>query len=128
MPSPLWPQVWRWLQTWVKEWSGYLVLASGSLPSFWELKEFVSEPVTVPHLLPDGLRARLIAAEDERGLDRESTWMIGDRSFDIEAARANQVRSLAAGWGYGSPEEWAQADAVAASPADVLALVAQPVR
>ena len=64
----------------------------------------------------------------ERGLDRESTWMIGDRSFDIEAARDNQVRSLAAAWGYGSPEEWAQADAVAASPGDVLALVTPPSR
>jgi phosphoglycolate phosphatase len=64
----------------------------------------------------------------ERVLDRESTWMIGDRSFDIAAASANQVRSLAAGWGYGSPEEWAQADAVAATPADVLALVAPPTR
>ena len=66
LPSPLWPQVWRWLQTWVKEWGGYLVLASGSLPCFWELKEFVSDPVTVPHLLPDDLRNQLIAAEGER--------------------------------------------------------------
>jgi phosphoglycolate phosphatase len=59
----------------------------------------------------------------ECGLVRESTWMIGDRSFDIEAARANQIRSLAAGWGYGSADEFATADAVAASPAEVLALV-----
>lgn len=59
----------------------------------------------------------------ERGLEKDAAWMIGDRSFDIDAARANQVRSLAAGWGYGSPEEWAKADAVAANPADVAALV-----
>jgi len=58
----------------------------------------------------------------ECGLAKESTWMIGDRSFDIDAARANGVRALAAGWGYGSAEEFAAADAVAASPADVIAL------
>ena len=46
-----------------------------------------------------------------------------DRSFDIDAAHANGVRCLAAGWGYGSPEEFAQADAIAPSPAEVAALV-----
>jgi phosphoglycolate phosphatase len=60
----------------------------------------------------------------ERSLATESTWMIGDRSFDFEAAGANHLRSVAAGWGYGSPEEWAQADVVAAAPADVARLTA----
>ncbi len=50
-------------------------------------------------------------------------WMVGDRSFDIEAAHNNGIRCLAAAWGYGSPEEWAQADAVAATPADVMGIV-----
>jgi phosphoglycolate phosphatase len=59
----------------------------------------------------------------ERSLSPESTWMIGDRSFDIDAAHANQLRCLAAGWGYGSPAECAQADAVAAVPEDVAALL-----
>ena len=49
--------------------------------------------------------------------------MIGDRTFDFDAARANRIRSLAAGWGYGSPQECAQADALAPTPADVAALV-----
>ena len=56
-------------------------------------------------------------------IDRASVWMVGDRSFDIEAAHNNGIRCLAAGWGYGTPEELAQADAVAATPADVLAIV-----
>jgi phosphoglycolate phosphatase len=34
----------------------------------------------------------------ERSLSPGSTWMIGDRSFDIDAAHANQIRCLAAGW------------------------------
>lgn len=59
----------------------------------------------------------------EHALDRAATWMIGDRIYDIEAARANHVRCLAAGWGYGSAAELAEADRVAATPAEVRALV-----
>jgi phosphoglycolate phosphatase len=56
-------------------------------------------------------------------IDRASAWMVGDRSFDIEAAHLNGIRCLAARWGYGTPEELAQADAVAATPAEVLTIV-----
>jgi len=59
----------------------------------------------------------------EQEPDRENTWMIGDRSFDIDAAHANRVKCIAAGWGYGSAEEHAHADAVAATPENVAALV-----
>ena len=62
----------------------------------------------------------------ERSLGPDSAWMIGDRSFDIDAARANGLRSLAAGWGYGSPQECATADAVAPTPAHVASLVTPP--
>lgn len=58
----------------------------------------------------------------EQSLDSSSARMVGDRSFDFEAARANDLRSVAAGWGYGSPEECAQADVVAPTPGDVTAL------
>jgi phosphoglycolate phosphatase len=60
----------------------------------------------------------------EQSLDGDSAWMIGDRIFDIQAAHANQLRCVAAGWGYGPPEECALADAVAATPADVPSLLA----
>lgn len=40
IPSHLWPQMWLWLETWTRDWGGYLVLASGSLPRFWELDEY----------------------------------------------------------------------------------------
>jgi phosphoglycolate phosphatase len=59
----------------------------------------------------------------EHSLSADSTWMIGDRSFDIDAAHANRLRCLAAGWGYGTPEECATADAIAPTPADVAVLV-----
>jgi phosphoglycolate phosphatase len=71
------------------------------------------------------LLARILS---ERGLGRESAerapaWMVGDRSFDFEAAHANDLCCVAAAWGYGSAEEWAQADAVARTPADVRRIV-----
>jgi len=59
----------------------------------------------------------------EENIEGDVAWMIGDRSFDIDAAHANGVRCVAAGWGYGSPAECAQADAVAPSPGDVAAPV-----
>ncbi|GAA0716626.1 HAD hydrolase-like protein [Dokdonella soli] len=35
----------------------------------------------------------------------EQAAMIGDRHFDMEGARANDVRALGVGWGFGSEEE-----------------------
>jgi phosphoglycolate phosphatase len=70
------------------------------------------------------LLARVLSRQE---IDHASVWMVGDRSFDIEAAHNNGIRCLGARWGYGTPEEWAQADAVAATPGDVMGIVrAQP--
>ena len=62
----------------------------------------------------------------EQSIPPDRAWMIGDRIYDFEAARANQVRCLAAAWGYGSAQEYALADVVAATPADVQPLVSPP--
>jgi phosphoglycolate phosphatase len=50
--------------------------------------------------------------------------MIGDRAFDVEAARSNGVRSVAALWGYGTESELLAAcpDATANNIHDVCAL------
>jgi phosphoglycolate phosphatase len=64
----------------------------------------------------------------EFSIESDAAWMIGDRSYDFEAARANCVRCLAAGWGYGSLEECAQADAFAATPEDLPALLVPAVK
>jgi phosphoglycolate phosphatase len=57
----------------------------------------------------DGTRsnkAELMAWLLEReGLAPEAAIMIGDRSHDILAARANGVAHAAAAWGYGTPDE-----------------------
>jgi phosphoglycolate phosphatase len=66
------------------------------------------------------LLARLVA---EQAIDPAHAWMIGDRIHDIEAAEANGMRSLVVGWGYGTPEEQAQADVFAPTPASVAALL-----
>jgi phosphoglycolate phosphatase len=46
---------------------------------------------------------------EEQSLDPATTFMVGDRNFDIEAARANGVPSIAVTYGYGTPEELASA-------------------
>jgi len=55
----------------------------------------------------------------------ENAVMIGDRHFDIEGARANGVRAIGVGWGFGSHEELreAGADAIAATPAELPGLL-----
>ncbi len=42
---------------------------------------------------------------EEQSLGRAGTFMVGDRHFDIEAARANGVASIAVTYGYGTLEE-----------------------
>lgn len=59
--------------------------------------------------------------EQER-LDPRRTLMIGDRSFDISGAHANDVRAIGVLWGYGGAAELEQAgaDAIAGNPAELL--------
>jgi phosphoglycolate phosphatase len=54
-------------------------------------------------------------------IDAGAAAMVGDRHFDIEGARANGVRAIGAGWGFGSVEELreAGADAIATTPAEL---------
>jgi phosphoglycolate phosphatase len=55
------------------------------------------------------------------GYDARGTIMVGDRYHDIEAAKANGLRSVGALWGYGGEKELreAGADALADAPADL---------
>jgi phosphoglycolate phosphatase len=59
------------------------------------------------------------------GASAEDTTMIGDRSFDIEGARANGVRGVGVTWGFGGIDELraAGADAIAGSPRELLGLL-----
>lgn len=66
-----------------------------------------------PKVRKPELLARVIA---ETGADRERSTMVGDTISDFEAARACSIRSIAVPWGYGRPEELAQADVIAVPP------------
>ena len=55
----------------------------------------------------------------------ERVWMVGDRLGDIEAGKANGVPTVAACYGYGTPEEWAAADVQARTVEELLRIFAE---
>lgn len=75
LPAKLWPQGFRWLKQLVDDWGCHCVLASGSLPEFWQMKEFidVKTPVAVPPLLPDSCRNQASHDESSRVQIRTET-------------------------------------------------------
>ena len=66
------------------------------------------------------LLAYLLASE---GVSVEAAVMIGDRSADVLAAKANGLRSIGVLWGYGSEQELADAgaDYCFETPSDLMA-------
>lgn len=74
----------------------------------------------------DSEKAAMIAqALADFGTRAEHAAMVGDRHFDIDGARANGVRGIGVGWGFGSRAELtdAGADAIAAKPPELPALL-----
>lgn len=49
--------------------------------------------------------------------------LVGDRIHDIEGAREHGIEVILVKWGSGDESEWAQADAVAETPAELAALL-----
>lgn len=66
MPNHLWPQTWKWLKELSEKWSCYFVLASGSLPKFWELKDLIDVPESIPELIPQSIRNEALIQEAQR--------------------------------------------------------------
>lgn len=66
LPAHLWPQAWEWLQTLVENWGCHIVLGSGSLSHFWNLKEFSDKQVTVPEITGDNLYKQAAQHEQNR--------------------------------------------------------------
>jgi len=62
------------------------------------------------------LLARVMA---ELGAEPSACVMVGDTCNDFEAARRNGISSVAVAWGYGKPEELAQADRIARTPGEI---------
>lgn len=66
---------------------------------------------------------RAMVAEAKAALPTATT-MVGDRSFDIDAARHHGLRAIGVTWGFGSRAELAGADALVDDAAALLAAVA----
>lgn len=77
IPTPLWPQNWRWLRELADDWSCSFVLASGSLARFWELPDVVGDATQLPELVPPDLTARLDQAERRRVVYRSLGRLAG---------------------------------------------------
>lgn len=58
-------------------------------------------------------------AEVLADLGASQAWMVGDRLGDIEAGKANGIPTIAACYGYGTPDEWNAADRQAATVAEL---------
>lgn len=90
-------------------WNG--VFAGG----VWSGDMFPGRKLAKPELLAVVMQ-RLGAAP------RESV-MVGDTASDFEAARANGVFSVGVEWGYGRPDELAEADVTVSAPGELRAAV-----
>ncbi|MBR1871365.1 MAG: HAD family hydrolase [Kiritimatiellae bacterium] len=64
---------------------------------------------------PANVRRKPVFLHDalvERGIAPSDAVMIGDTKDDIEAGRANGLRTVAVAWGYGNPADLALADEI----------------
>jgi phosphoglycolate phosphatase len=69
-------------------------------------------------------KADLLAhALTQTGARAEDCVMVGDRIHDFRAARRNGMASVAVTWGYGTPDEHAEASHICTAMADLPALI-----
>ena len=80
------------------------ILAHFDLAKYF--KKIYGSELTGEHTNKGELITYLLAQEN---LDATATVMVGDREFDILGARRNGLQSIAVSYGYGTAEEFAQA-------------------
>ena len=69
-------------------------------------------------------KTELLAVVMQRlGAAPSESVMVGDTASDFEAARANGVFSVGVEWGYGRPDELAEADVTVSAPGELRAAV-----
>ena len=59
----------------------------------------------------------------ENNLKNSESIMIGDRSYDIEAANNLEIKTIAVTYGYGSKEEFEKASFIANSPYEIINII-----
>jgi len=62
----------------------------------------------------------------QKGLPTESMIMVGDRIHDVEGAAVHGMDTAIVQWGYGTPDEWAAARHVIATPRQLRRLLGVP--
>lgn len=60
------------------------------------------------------------------GLDVSQVIMVGDRIHDVQGAQEHGLPSAIVHWGYGNPEEWAQADYQIDTPRQLRTILGMP--
>ncbi len=74
--------------------------------------------------IPKAGALRKILEKERPG--KGQAWMIGDRVTDISAGKQVGMRTIGAAWGFGSLDELQRADAVAATPRELLDHMTSP--
>ena len=59
----------------------------------------------------------------ENNLKSSESIMIGDRSYDIEAANNLEIKTIAVAYGYGNKEEFEKASFIANSPYEIINII-----
>lgn len=86
VPPALWPQMFRWLRELCEDWGCQLVLASGTLPRFWNRPGFLQEGerCEIPDLIEPEVRAETMTFEKKRvSICREPQAMSVERLGDF---------------------------------------------
>ncbi len=101
------------------------IVSNGTEPYLTKcLKHFQLEDVfrLVVWCHPERTKTQNLALAIE-ALRPEHAIMVGDRTGDIRAGKANGLPTIAAAFGYGNAAEWAEADLVADTMAELQALL-----
>jgi CRISPR-associated endonuclease/helicase Cas3 len=83
LPTPLWPQNWKWIRELSRSWNCRFVMASGSLARFWEDPQIVEDPCELPELMPSVQIADAQVAERERVVYSQLRAPDGDLVLDV---------------------------------------------
>lgn len=76
---------------------------------------------TFPEMKPSPLPLMLVI--DKLGITSNEVFMVGDSINDIQAGKQAGIATIGCAWGYGAPDELQEADYLAASCNEVIAIL-----